>query len=148
MEKFVVVSWPESQDLMGKPGFRENSYLVNDDKGMEDFGSSAYFVKEDWLNGVSVSVTEKARTVDSVVENWLHIMEDDTTAELERPVTLSDGWEARGVYQDDGNEDIRVMCFDSKGNQEDFFLSSMPIDDAYVIAKMIEDDEIIYKEED
>lgn len=46
---FEVVCWPEVQDLFDIPGFRENSYLVNDEKGMEDFGSSAYFVSLDWL---------------------------------------------------------------------------------------------------
>jgi len=29
-------------------GFRENSYLINDEQGLEDFGSSAYFVKYSW----------------------------------------------------------------------------------------------------
>ena len=52
MGKYVVVTWPESQDLMDKEGFFENSYLVNDERGIEDFGSSAYFVDEDWLDEV------------------------------------------------------------------------------------------------
>lgn len=50
MSRYVVVTWPESQNLFDIPGFEENSYLVNDDRGMEDFGSSAYFVDEDWLD--------------------------------------------------------------------------------------------------
>jgi hypothetical protein len=49
---YAVVTWPESQALMELEGFEENSYLVNDEKGMEDFGSSAYFVDEDWLNSL------------------------------------------------------------------------------------------------
>lgn len=52
MTKFVVVGWPEIQSLMELEGFEENAYLILDDKGMEDFGSSAYFVNEDWLNEV------------------------------------------------------------------------------------------------
>lgn len=28
-------------------------YLVNDDKGIEDFGSSAYFVDVQWLEGIN-----------------------------------------------------------------------------------------------
>lgn len=48
MKEFIVVAWPDSQDLMGLDGFRENSYLVNDDKGFEEFGSSAYFVNKEW----------------------------------------------------------------------------------------------------
>ena len=38
------------QPVMDKPGFREHAYLINDDRGMADFGSSAYFVDEAWLN--------------------------------------------------------------------------------------------------
>ena len=49
---YEVVCWPEVQELFGWPGFRENSYLVNDEKGMEDFGSSAYFVDSEWLRGI------------------------------------------------------------------------------------------------
>ena len=46
---FEVVCWPESQMLMELDGFEENSYLVNDDKGLLEFGSSAYFVNRKWL---------------------------------------------------------------------------------------------------
>lgn len=49
---YKVICWPEVQGLFEWPGFREHSYLVNDDKGMEDFGSSAYFVESEWLRGV------------------------------------------------------------------------------------------------
>ena len=43
---YIVVTWPEIQELMEEEGFKEHSYLINDDKGMEDFGSSAYFVEK------------------------------------------------------------------------------------------------------
>ena len=46
---YEVICWPEVQGLFDWPGFREHSYLINDDKGMEDFGSSAYFVESEWL---------------------------------------------------------------------------------------------------
>lgn len=45
---YRVITWPEIQDLMVEDGFKEHSYLINDNKGMEDFGSSAYFVDTDW----------------------------------------------------------------------------------------------------
>ena len=48
-DTFEVVCWPESQMLMELDGFEENSYLVNDDKGLLEFGSSAYFVNRKWL---------------------------------------------------------------------------------------------------
>lgn len=53
MSKYIVVLWPEVQDLMELEGFKEHSYLINDDQGLSDFGSSAYFVDEQWLAKVS-----------------------------------------------------------------------------------------------
>lgn len=52
-ETFVVVEWPESQLLFDKEGFRENAYLVNDEVGMETFGSAAYFVNKKWYEANS-----------------------------------------------------------------------------------------------
>ena len=51
-ELFEVVCWPEVQMLFELEGFRENAYLVNDDKGMLEFGSSAYFVRKSWLDTI------------------------------------------------------------------------------------------------
>lgn len=48
-ETFEVVCWPDVQHLMEKDGFEENAYLINDEKGLEDYGSSAYFVSSEWL---------------------------------------------------------------------------------------------------
>jgi len=53
-ERYIIVIWPEVQDLMDYAGFRENSYLINDDKGLDDFGSSAYFVNEEWYSNIGV----------------------------------------------------------------------------------------------
>lgn len=50
---YIVIQWPEIQKLMDKEGFRENSFLVNDPLGLDEFGSSAYFVNEEWLNTVN-----------------------------------------------------------------------------------------------
>ena len=46
---YIIIQWPEIQSLMDLEGFRENSYLINDEKGIEEFGSSAYFVNIKWL---------------------------------------------------------------------------------------------------
>ena len=48
-DTFEVVCWPESQMLMELDGFEENSYLVSDDRGLLEFGSSAFFVNRKWL---------------------------------------------------------------------------------------------------
>jgi hypothetical protein len=47
---YTVIQWPEIQNLMNLEGFKDHSYLINDEKGIEDFGSSAYFIQVDWLN--------------------------------------------------------------------------------------------------
>ena len=45
---YVIVCWPESQMLMEKEGFYDNCSLINSDRGLEEFGSSAYLVDKDW----------------------------------------------------------------------------------------------------
>ena len=44
---FRLIQWPEVQDLMELEGFKENSSLAS-----PIFGSSAYFVDEEWLKKV------------------------------------------------------------------------------------------------
>lgn len=41
--KYVIVTWPESQYVMQE----EEAYLLNDNKAVEKFGSSAYIIRED-----------------------------------------------------------------------------------------------------
>lgn len=53
MNRYIVVQWPEIQEFMMYPEFQSHSYLINDDKGMIDFGSSAYFIDEDFYNKVT-----------------------------------------------------------------------------------------------
>lgn len=69
---YEVITWPEVQELMSLDGFREHSYLVNDDKGIEDFGSSAYFVDIDWLE----SLTEMKTTFNMTVYKDINMTEE------------------------------------------------------------------------
>ena len=55
---YTVICWPDVQELFEVEGFRDHSYLVNDDKGIEDFGSSAYFVDVEWLNNINYESRE------------------------------------------------------------------------------------------
>ena len=48
-ETFEIICWPEIQLLMDEEGFEENAFLINDEKGIEEYGSSAYFVNSEWL---------------------------------------------------------------------------------------------------
>lgn len=47
---FVVIQWPEIQYFMDLDGFKENSHLINDEEGLNKYGSNAYFIKKEWLN--------------------------------------------------------------------------------------------------
>ena len=47
---FVVITWPDIQDLMDEEGFEENSILINDGSLYEKYGDSAYMVNLNWLN--------------------------------------------------------------------------------------------------
>ena len=46
MNKYVLVTWPDSQELMEQEWFQD-CILLNDDESLESFGSSAYLVPED-----------------------------------------------------------------------------------------------------
>lgn len=56
---YIVITWPDIQELMVEDGFREHSYLVNDEQGMIDFGSSAYFVDIEWLKSLNYDGYER-----------------------------------------------------------------------------------------
>lgn len=51
-ENFEVVMWPMSQVLMTKQGFKKHCKLINSEKGIELYGSSAYLVEKKWLSDV------------------------------------------------------------------------------------------------
>lgn len=46
MEKYVLITWPDSQTLMEKEWFDE-CILMNDENHLNEIGSSAYFVPEE-----------------------------------------------------------------------------------------------------
>ena len=48
MGKLVIVCWPHSQDIMEKEGFLDHCSLINSEKGLDAYGSSAYLVDKEW----------------------------------------------------------------------------------------------------
>jgi hypothetical protein len=48
----VIVCWPESQDLMMYEGFEENCELINSERGLDLYGSSAFYVNKEWLQEI------------------------------------------------------------------------------------------------
>lgn len=53
MDGYEVVQWPEIQLLMDEPWFNE-CILINDDMGVETYGSSAYYVPTERLNLIKI----------------------------------------------------------------------------------------------
>ena len=51
-DDFIIVQWPEVQELMDREGFDTNACLANDEWTLEKYGSSAYFVNKAWLNSI------------------------------------------------------------------------------------------------
>lgn len=47
---YAIMTWPDSQELMDMQGFSENTWLINDERGLNRFGSSAYVYDIDWYN--------------------------------------------------------------------------------------------------
>lgn len=52
-DDFVIVQWPEIQELMCLEGFDINASLANDEWTLEKYGSSTYFVSKQWLEEMS-----------------------------------------------------------------------------------------------
>lgn len=68
-----VVTWPDIQYLMDKHGFHKNCILINSEKGLELYGSSAYRVNPDWLEKVK---SEELPDVDDTNEESLELLVD------------------------------------------------------------------------
>lgn len=51
MEDYVIVGWPDIQDIIDEEGFDENTTLIepNDNMGI---GSSTYLVDKEWLQSL------------------------------------------------------------------------------------------------
>lgn len=49
MDEFIIITWPESQMLFDIDGFQENSLLINDGPLYDEFGDSAYMVRQSWI---------------------------------------------------------------------------------------------------
>lgn len=50
--EYILITWPDSQDLMDYDWFEE-CILMNDNKHLEEIGSSAYFVPRERFNELS-----------------------------------------------------------------------------------------------
>lgn len=53
-DKYILVQWPDTQELMEYKDFEEHSSFADCDV----FGPASYFVEEEWLNKVRDRVIE------------------------------------------------------------------------------------------
>lgn len=53
-ELYKVVTWLEYQELVDCEGWEDHSHPVLDDKGIDKFGSCAYFVEKSWLDSLKI----------------------------------------------------------------------------------------------
>lgn len=51
-DDFIIIQWPEIQELMDKEGFNINASLANDEWTLSKYGPSAYFVNKQWLKSI------------------------------------------------------------------------------------------------
>lgn len=63
METYVIITWPEVQELMDKEGFSENSSLITDNVMITKYNSNAYFVNKDWLDNLEEEKEEFEFTI-------------------------------------------------------------------------------------
>ena len=74
---YEIICWPESQMLMEKEGFYDNCSLINSDRGIEEFGSSAYLVDKDWYQKFINGELSDAEYNDEDIDDMLDICYDD-----------------------------------------------------------------------
>ena len=74
---YEIVCWPESQMLMEKEGFYDNCSLINSDRGLEEFGSSAYLVDKDCYQKFINGELSDAVYDDEDIDDMLDICYDD-----------------------------------------------------------------------
>lgn len=83
--KYIMIMWPESQMLMELPEWEDHCYLVNDDKGLDKFGSAAYFVEEDWYNQQQnkQQASDKSLSIGVQVTGFIKITKDELRKTIE-----------------------------------------------------------------
>lgn len=94
---YVIVCWPESQMLMEKEGFYENCSLINSERGLDAYGSSAYLVDEDWYQDFVNGVLPDAQ-YDDDDDDRLDVCYDDE-------IIFGDDYEDEDDYEDDDEDD-------------------------------------------
>lgn len=95
-DTFIVVTWPEVQELFELEGWRENSLPINDMPIYSQYGSSSYMVRESWLRKQEgkPSIEETISNLESVIQQ----MEKDV--KYEKETCKKQVKEAKDAYSD------------------------------------------------
>ena len=70
MKLYTPIEWPDVQELMVYPEFNENAYLIDDENGIKEFGSSAYFVNVQWLTKIDPYYGLSTEELKELVDSW------------------------------------------------------------------------------
>ncbi len=62
---FVVVTWPDIQIYMDFKEFRDNSILINDGALYDEYGDSAYLVRQSWIDRVTLYFETRQTQIES-----------------------------------------------------------------------------------
>ena len=126
MDKYIVVQWPDIQTYMDKEGFEDNAHLINDEKGIELFGSSAYFINERWADKVdsedalwreiSAALANTSEEEHMKVNIIVSTPEDQGLSDNDKPV-ITEIWQ----HPTEG-----IITFKLQGSDEEFDLSDYP----------------------
>ena len=109
INEYVLIEWPESQELMECDGFRDHSSLAD----CETFGSSAYFVEKEWLD--SLCDTKKNDTkrkfkvrinVSSYQINEIEANDFSEALDIAKNIELSSRQLLDNLYIDESNIEI------------------------------------------
>ena len=80
---YIIICWPDSQELMERDGFSENCSLINGERGLDIYGSCAYLVDKDWYDAYAdAPFVEDDEDEDYDNEDELQIVYDDDLIEL------------------------------------------------------------------
>lgn len=126
MEKYIVVQWPDIQTYMDKEGFEDNAHLINDERGIELFGSSAYFINEGWADKVdsqdvlwreiSAALADTSEDKHMKVNIIVSTSEDQGLNDNDKPV-ITEIWQ----HPSEG-----IITFKYQGDNTEYDLSDYP----------------------
>ena len=109
---YIIICWPESQELMELDGFRENCSLINGERGLDIYGSCAYLVDKDWYDEyANAPFVEDDADMDNDEDEDYDDEDEDYDDEDELQIVYDDDLIELGFldeedeYEDDEDED-------------------------------------------